>query len=137
MDFLGGFIDVAGMVADALEVADGVQQHADFVAVLLGQIPSGELDQIGADLVFIRINDIFVLFHAVGAFGIPFMGQGHGLQQIGAHQFGHVVGLAAAVLHCHGGSGQQTLVQHFGLAGVFMVRDCEVCQLFQSTGKRK
>ena len=49
------------MVADALEIADGVEQSIHALAVRMVQLTAGQLDQIGAESIFVLVNFAFLI----------------------------------------------------------------------------
>ena len=61
MKLLGGLLKVQGMVADALEVADGVEQAGDGAAYRRhGGAVLGDLDQIAAQPVLIDVQLVLI-----------------------------------------------------------------------------
>ena len=58
------------MVADPLEIADGVQQGGDDVGVLVRQLKTGYLDKEGAELILIVVERLFKLGYPVGGFAV-------------------------------------------------------------------
>lgn len=53
---LGRFRDVQGMVGDALEVGNGVEELADLLALGAGEGAAGDLHEIGAQLVLVAVD---------------------------------------------------------------------------------
>ena len=58
------------MVADPLEIADGVQQGGDDVGVLVRQLKTGYLDKEGAELILIVVERLLKLGYPVGGFAV-------------------------------------------------------------------
>ena len=99
------------MVADALKIADGVQQGVHALAVGVAQLPAGKLDKVGAQGVFIAVHLALLVPHLLGKGIVPLVGQAHGLHDAHAGQLGHFAGGTAGTLHGHGRGVQQTLIQ--------------------------
>ncbi len=99
------------MVADALKIADGVEQGVDALAVSVVQLPAGKLDQISAEGVLILINFAFFLFDLFGQSVVPFVRQAHGLEHTHAGKLSHLGGCGTGTLHSHGRRIEQTLIQ--------------------------
>ena len=69
MQGLGGLLEVQGVVADALEVPDGVEQAGDGAAVLLGDAVLGEGHQIVAEAVLVGVQQRLRLLDLPGPLG--------------------------------------------------------------------
>ena len=123
------------MVADALKIADGVEQGVDALAVSVVQLPAGKLDQISAEGVFILINFAFFLFDLFGQSVVPFVRQAHGLEHTHAGKLSHLGGCGTGTLHSHGRRIEQTLIQQGKALFLSVVRDGQEGQLFKQTCK--
>ena len=130
---LGGFQNIHGVVADALEIADHVQQLRRLHPILLVEMAAGELHQVGAQLVLIAVGGLLIVPNALGApilVGLQLLhGIAGGTDSRKPHFHGHLM----AALHGHGGRSHEPLVQlrHAVAAGV--VGDNATGQLFQQT----
>ena len=81
VDLLGvhllcGFQKVHGMVADALEIADGVEQGIHALAVRMVQLTAGKLDEIGAESIFVLVNFALLIPDFLGQRYHPRCGSG-------------------------------------------------------------
>jgi len=61
VELLGGLLDVHGMVADPLEVPDGVEQAGNRAHILHGQPVLGDLHQVAAEPVLVNVQLVLVL----------------------------------------------------------------------------
>ncbi len=109
--FLRGFQQVDGVVADALEIADGVQQGIYALAVSVAQFAAGQLDKVGAQCVLVTVHRAFLVTHLLGQLVVPLVGQAHGLHHAHAGQLCHVSSGGAGTLHSHSRGVQQTVIQ--------------------------
>ena len=137
VDLLGvhllcGFQKVHGMVADALEIADGVEQSIHALAVRMVQLTAGQLDQIGAESIFVLVNFALLIPDFLGQRIIPGVGQAHGLHDAHTGQLGHVSCSRVGAGHGHSRGVQQTLIQQSKALFFGVVRDGEDGQLFQT-----
>ena len=121
------------MIADALEIADHVQQLRRLHPILLVEMAAGELHQVGAQLVLIAVGGLLVLPNALGALIIMGLQLFHGIAGGTDSRKPHFHGHLMAALHGHGGRSHEPLVQlrHAVAAGV--VGDNAAGQLFQQT----
>ena len=133
---LGGLQDVHRVVADALEVADGVQLLGDVPAVLVGEGLAAQLYQQSAQLVLVLVQMVLVGAHPLGVLLVELVQQGEGAEDGILRQTGHLHGLAAALGNGHGGGGQQAGVDEGerGLAPLALL-DHQIGQLFQLLGE--
>ena len=138
---LGGFGHIDGVVRDALEVIDAVQQDGQRPAVCFAQVLAGELDEIGAQSVFVAVG---FLLHGDDALQILFgevVQQPHGQLEGVPGQVRHVVHGLFAQVHGKAGPVQKALVQSLQgcgagiLGGLLAVGDGELCQLHQHIGE--
>ena len=125
------------MVADALEIADGVEQGVHALAVGVAQLPAGQLDQIGAEGIFVLVYLGLFVPDFLGQGVVPLVGQAHGLHHAHAGQLGHIRSGCAGALHSNGGRLEQTLIQQGEALFLGIVRDGEDGQLFQNVGERQ
>ena len=119
---LGGDLDALGVVADALQIADGVQQQGHGPAVIHRQGLGGQLHQVGANLVLVLVQLILHLAHQLGVLLVVGGDEAQGTLDGGAGQVGHADGQLVALLQSDGRSDQQALVQQhdLGLLGLFL-----------------
>ncbi len=103
---LRGFRDVHGVVADALEVADAVEQFGDIQAVAEGQAPAAQLYQIGAQLVLVEVHPGFHLLDFGGKLIVIFAQQADGAQKGFLGEPRHLAGEGFAALEGDCGRGQ-------------------------------
>ena len=81
------------MVADALKIADGVEQGVDALAVSVVQLPAGKLDQISAEGVLITDQlcvSSSLTFSRQSV--VPVVRQAHGLEHTHAGKLSHLGG---------------------------------------------
>ena len=138
-DLLRRFDNVHGVVGDALKVADGVQQRVDGAVILHGQMLGAQFDKVGAQHVLIVVNGVLLADDLVGDGVIPGAGGGHGLQERGAADLGHIAAGQHGAAHGHGRRSQQTLVQQ-GVLLLFVGRGVghgQNGQLFQQAVERQ
>ena len=142
LHLLGGLDHVHGVVRDALEVADDVQDLRAGPAVLGGEVTAAELDEIGAQHVLILVGLPLGAADGGGGSGVilpdELAARLHGVHGDAGHRLGHL--LAAA--QRHGGGSQQTLVQDLDLVVcafrcVLAVGDQAAGQLLQQPGERE
>ena len=116
-DLLGRFNKVDGVVGNALEIADGVQQGVDRAVILSRKVLGAEFDEVGAQHVLVMVDGIFLASDLIGDGVVPLMGSGHSLQQCGAADLGHIAAGEHGAGHGHGRGGEQTFVKQ----GVFLL----------------
>ena len=131
--FLGGLHNIQGVVADPFKIAESLEQHGGFAAVVFADFQGAELDEIRAQNVLVMVGLALPLPHSLrklrrvvleGGGGIP---QGHG------GHIRHFIGDHTAALQGDGGGGQQTLVQFADRLRLLPVGDDPAHQLFQQT----
>ena len=132
---LRGFQKVHGMVTDALEIADGMEQGVHALAVCVVQLTAGELDQIGAECVLVLVHLALLVPDLLGQRVVPGMGQAHGLHDAHTGQLGHISGGRTGAGHRHSGGVQQTIVQQGKALFLGVVGDGEDGQPFQNIRK--
>ena len=103
VDLLGALGDVHGVVADALHVADGVEELGHVQVLLLGQLFTRQFDEVGAELILVFVDDVFPLGHELELLLGVVADQIVGILQVGLGLQGHVVQGLAALLDGHGG----------------------------------
>lgn len=124
------------MVADALKIADGVQQGIYALAVGVTELIAGQFYQVGAQSILVIIHLLLLLPDLLGQGIVPGVGQAHGLHHACAGQFSHISRSGTGTLHSHGGGVEQTLIQQ----GKFLLLcsilgDGDERQLLQHAGK--
>ena len=139
LNFLPGLEQVDRVVRDALQVIDGVQQGVDGAVVLAGKCLGTQLDQIGTQNVLVMVHSVFLAVHLVGNGFIPLVGQGHGLQQGGAADLGHIAAGQHSAANGNGRGGKQAFVQQGMLLArlILAVRHGQDGQLFQHAVERQ
>ena len=112
VQFLGLFHDVHGIVADALELGDKVQQLGHCVALVIAQLLIGQFDQVVGDLHLHTVDQ--VLAHLDGAHGllVHLQKQRRGQTHIAGGTAGHLDHRVLCLLQSHSRALVQTLVQH-------------------------
>ena len=108
---LGRFRDVQGMVGDALEVGNGVEELADLLALGAGEGAAGDLHEIGAQLVLVAVDKGLRLADSMEALFGEIGAQRHGVQQVAGGALGHGVGDETALLDRQGGVLEEALLQ--------------------------
>ena len=139
MDLPGDLHQVAGVVSQPLEVADGVKDLGHHLAVLAGQGLGGQLHQIGAQLVLEVVQAVLHLEDALLRALVKPVEQADGKLQdlvgLAAHILGNVEGFA----HGHRGGAQQQLVQlglGCGVRGMAVVLYQPLGKIHQAAGHR-
>ena len=84
VDFLGRAQQIHGVIADALEIADGVEQGVHALAVGVAQLPAGQLDEVGAEGILVLVHLLLLIPDLLGEGVIPRMSQAHGLNDADA-----------------------------------------------------
>ena len=135
MQLLGGLLKIQNVVADALKVADGVEQAGDGVVIVGGGAVLGDLDQIAAQPVLIDVQLVLVgkdlLLPGLGVLEELVQHQVHaGLGQ-GAHLIHH----AGALADGHAGGPQQAGIQEGKVGGLVLSGDSLLGQPFQLAGE--
>ena len=112
VQLLGLFHDVHGIVANALELGDKVQQLGHRVALVVAQLLIGQLDQIVGDLHLHAVDQ--VLAHLNGAHGllVHLQKQRRGQTHVASGTAGHLDHSVLSLLQSHSRALVQTLVQH-------------------------
>ena len=101
VDLFGRAEQIYGMVADALEIADGVEQSVHTLAVGVAHFTAGQLDEIGAQCILIFVHLFLFLPHLLGKGIVPLVGQAHGLHHAHTGQLGHVSSSRVGAGHGH------------------------------------
>ena len=106
------FLNVHGVVADALELGDKVQQLGHGVALVVAQLLVSHLDEVVGDLHLHPVDE--VLPHIDGAHHvlIHLEQQGSGEADVAGGTAGHLDHGALGLLQGHGRALEQTLIQH-------------------------
>ena len=110
-DFLSGLDEVDGVVADALKVADGVQQRVDGAVIILREVLGAQFDKVGTQHVLVVVHGIFLARDLVRNGIVPDAGRGHSLQKRRAADLCHIAAHQHRAPDGDGGGGQQTFVQ--------------------------
>ena len=114
MDFAGHLQKIHGVVAQTLEIADDVQHFGHPDAVRRGKRLRGQPHEPCAQIVFVKIQPVLLLEHAVGDFVVEFREQRQrGENRVGG-QLGHARGAVVALADGHGGRFEQAFVQREG-----------------------
>ena len=116
MDLPRGLRDVHGVVADPLEVGEGVQVGGDALVLLFVELVGVELDKIGAELVLVEIDQVLGHLHFAELRLAVFVQKRQRAQQVLPCRAGHGVDGHAALLDRKGRVLQETLVQPVELA---------------------
>ena len=131
LQLLSRLHQVQGMVTNALEIIQGLEEHGGFAAVSVADFQGAEFHQVGAQDILVVVGAVFLLPNLLGQRRIELPHQGHAVVDgLGSH-VGHLKGQTLAALQGDGGGGEQTLVQfrhHFRL---FVVRHQPAHQLLQ------
>ena len=110
-----------GVVADPLQVAEGLEDAVDIGGVLLGQLLDVELHQIVADGIGEEVDDGFVVGDGLGVQDLVFEDALHGQVDILGHQPGHPVNLGADLQHGDAGVAHQVDVDVLQSGGVLVL----------------
>ena len=135
--FLGGSEDVDGVVGDALEVADRLEQLRRLLALIFAQLLCAEPDQIGAEDILIVVARAFILLNALCQSGGIFL---HAQKRVFQRPDGairHFDRDGAAALQRQRGRGEQTLVQLGNGLGAALVGHHADRQLFKPAARRE
>ena len=130
------------MVADALEIADAVQQQGERVAVLPGELGAGELDHVRAQLILVAVDLGFQRLDAIRHLLRirAAVDQVNRVENRLAGQLGHAVGDDLALLHRERRVGEEALVKKLEVVDALhrvVVAHGERRQLFQRAGERQ
>ena len=135
MELPGGLLDVQGVVADALEVPDGVEEAGDGVDVLHGEAVLGNLNQIAAEAVLVQVQLVLV-FQKLRLQISVIPGQlPQGGQQALPGQGAHLAGHGGALADRRAGGAEQQGVQEGELGGLVLFLDSRPGQPFQLAGE--
>ena len=139
MHLLHGIHQVDRVVADALEIADAVQQQGERVAVLPGELGAGELDHVRAQLILVAVDLGFQRLDAIRHLLriCAAVDQINRVENRLAGQLGHAVGDDLALLHRERRVGEEALVKKLEVVDALhrvVVAHGERRQLFQCTG---
>ena len=131
----GGFLDVQGVVPDALKVPDGVEQPGHRVDVLHGEAVLGNLHQVTAEAVLVDIQLVLILqelrLQAPIILGqLPQRGQ-----QAFPGQGPHLAGHGGALADRRAGGAEQQGVQEGELGSLVLFLDSRPRQPFQLAGE--
>ena len=99
------------MVADTFEIADGMQQLRNIVAVGRGEVFTGNFDEVRTELIFVLVDGFFVFLDFFCCGGIKMREQTDGIQNGVAHKVCHFCGGIAALRNREGRREQQTLIE--------------------------
>ncbi len=133
--FFCGFQDIHGMVGNAFEITDHFEEFGGLFTVGLAHAFSAELDEEGAQHVFIMVRQIFISPNAFGQLGGGVIQRTQGIFESTDGYFRHFPDHVAALLQGNRGSGQQTVVQFHLLFGGLGIGNKAAYQLFQGTGE--
>lgn len=120
-DLLGSLVEVDRVVAQALEVADGVEHFRDDAAVVIGDGHGGKVHEVAAELVLVHIEFIF---HAkdLGHAGFRvIVEKAHRVVEVLAGELRHLLRQVVTLGNCHGRGTKDTDVEegevllHLGL----------------------
>ena len=120
-DLLGGLVEVDGVVAQALEVADGVEHFRDDSSVVVGDGLRGKVDEVAAELVLVHVE---LIFHAkdLGHARIRvFVEEAHGVVEVLAGELRHFLRQVVTLGDGHGRGTKDTDIEeaqvllHLGL----------------------
>ena len=135
VQLLGGLLKIQNVVADALEVADGVEQAGDGVVIVGRSAVLGDLDQIAAQPVLIDIQLVLVgndlLLPGLGVLEELVQHQVHA----GLGQGAHLVYHAGTLIDGHAGGAQQAGIQEGKVGGLVLSGDSLLGQPFQLAGE--
>ena len=131
----GRFHQVYGMVADALKIADGVQQGIYALAVGMVQLTAGKLDEIGAESVLVTVYLRLFLADFLRKCVVPLMSQAHGLHHAHTGKLCHFSSCRACTFYGHGRGVQQAVIQQRKAFLFRRIRNGEDGQLFQQVCK--
>ena len=99
LDLLGALGDVHGVVADALQIPDGVEVLGHRFCSAGGELLAGELDEVAAQLVLVLVDDVLPVEDELELLLLVVVDEVVGVLQVGP-------GLAGHVFHGLGGSAQ-------------------------------
>ena len=133
----GGVLDIDGVVSDALEVTDGMEQAGNGADVRHGHAVLGDLYQIAAQPVLVGVQ-LVLIFKDLG---LPLLTEAgelfHCQQHIVPGGFPHPAGHGHALADGHAGGADQEGVQEGKLLGGVFRTDQSPRQLFQLAGERQ
>ena len=104
--------DVDGVIADALKVGQGVQQLGHPGALLGGQRPVGELDQIVVQQTLQLVQRHLGFVEPLQLLGVKFPDELHSQPVVVPGELAHLHHRIVGPLQRQGGGGQETVVQH-------------------------
>ena len=130
-----GFLEVQSVVADALEVADGMEQTGDGADVAHGHAVLGDLHQIVAQTVLVDIQ-LVLISRDLSPPGVLIIRELlNSVQKIPVGQLAHAVGHGHTFTDGHAGGPQQQRVQEGELFGLVLALNHSPRQLFQLAGE--
>ena len=112
VQFLGLFHDVHGIVADALELGDKVQQLGHCVALVIAQLLIGQFDQVVGDLHLHTVDQVLAHLDGTHGFLVHLQKQRRSQTHVAGGAAGHLDHRVLSLLQSHSRALVQTLVQH-------------------------
>ena len=91
------------MVADALQIPDGVEVLGHRFVLLGGELLAGELDEVAAQLVLVLVDDVLPVEDELELLLLVVVDEVVGVLQVGPGLAGHVFHGLAALLNGQGG----------------------------------
>ena len=110
--FLCLFLDVHGVVADALTLGDEVEQLCHLVALRVAQLLIGQLDEVVGDLDLHPVDEVLADINGAHHVLVHLEQQRGGKTDVAGRTAGHLDDGILGLLQSHGRALEQTLIQH-------------------------
>ena len=141
MHFLGGLGDVQRVVADALEVTDGMQILGHVGGLVRVELLARDLDEVGAELVLVMVDGILHLLHGAERIVAVMLQQRERIEQVLLRLERHGVRRDAALLDRKGGMREEALLQPVHVLSLrlilLLVLDERAHRFFQQADERR
>ena len=134
---LGHLGEVDRVIADALEIADHMQEHADFKAVLRQELACAEFNEVGAQAILVAVDVVFVFQHLGDRLFVELGDGAKREQQCFLGKQRHALHHVFALFERERRHVQKTFVQRPLFFGRGFFRNGHLCQFDQQRGGRQ
>ena len=131
LQLFSGFQQIQGMVAHTFQITDGLQQRGSFFAFDGADLQGAELDQVGAQDIFVMVGLVFAVTDFLSKLGSEGSQGCDTIPESLSGDTGHFHGQDTAALQGQGGRGEKTLVQLHDLLGLGSIGHDLAHQLLQ------